>query len=141
MPVPALERIEDHLRTGELLDLDSQHVLRGWPLTTAGLLANAEATAARFSYRAGLFVAVSVEVTMPGWDEARILSGRRLRTRRAYSSAVARSVLAAGFELLPTFDLPHYSVVLPSYTERDAAHLLHVLGDVLVNPYYARGQS
>lgn len=75
MPVPALERIEDHLRTGELLDLDSQHVLRGWPLTTAGLLANAEATAARFSYRAGLFVGVSVEVTMPGWDEARILSG------------------------------------------------------------------
>jgi hypothetical protein len=137
--VPDLEPIEDHVRVGELFLPDS-HVLRGWPLTTVGLLANAQATAARFSYRTEPFVAVSVEVTMPGWDEARILSGRRLRTRRSYASAVVGSVLAS-FELLPTFDRPHYSLLLRSYTEREAEQLLRVFGHVLVNPYYARGQS
>lgn len=49
-------------------------------------------------------------------------------------------MLAAGFALLPTFDPPHYSVALPSYTETEARHLLEVLGNVLDNPYYLRGQ-
>jgi hypothetical protein len=31
-----LEPIEDHLRIGELLEPDSQLVVRGWPLSAGG---------------------------------------------------------------------------------------------------------
>jgi hypothetical protein len=134
------EPIEDCVRGGEVIDPDRQYVIRGWPLTTVGLLANAEATASRYSYHAEPFLAVSVEMTMPGWDAERILSGRRMRTRRSYAMAPASSVLAGGFELLPTFDAPHYSVVMGPYTEGEAERLLQALGDLLVNPYCIRSQ-
>lgn len=136
----ALEPIEDHVRAGEVLDLDRQYVIRGWPLTAVGLLANAEATASRYSYRADPLLAVSVEMTMPGWDAELILSGRRMRTRRSYAMASAGSVLDGGFELLPTFDAPHYSVVMGPYTEDEAQRLLQAFGDVLANPYCIRSQ-
>jgi hypothetical protein len=131
----ALEPIEDHVRAGEVLDLDRQYVIRGWPLTAVGLLANAEATASRYSYRADPLLAVS-----PGWDAELILSGRRMRTRRSYAMASAGSVLDGGFELLPTFDAPHYSVVMGPYTEDEAQRLLQAFGDVLANPYCIRSQ-
>lgn len=104
------------------------------------MLANAEATASRYSYRADPFLAVSVEMTMPGWDAELILSGRRMRTRRSYAMASAGSVLDGGFELLPTFDAPHYSVVMGPYTEDEAQRLLQAFGDVLANPYCIRSQ-
>jgi hypothetical protein len=135
-----LEPIEDHVRAGEVLDRDGQYVIRGWPLTTVGLLANAKATASRYSYRAEPFLAASVEMTMPGWDAERILSGRRMRTRRSYAMVPASSVLGAGFELLPTFDAPHYSIVMGPYTEDEAQRLLRALGDLLANPYCITNQ-
>lgn len=136
----ALEPIQGYVRAGEVIDPDRQYVIRGWPLTAAGLLANAEATASRYSYRAEPFLAVSVEMTMTGWDPERILSGRRMSTRRSYAIAPARSVLGGGFELLPTFEAPHYSIVMGPYTEDGAQRLLQALGDVLANPYCIRSQ-
>lgn len=135
-----LEPIEGYLRDGEVLVPDGQYVIRGWPLMTAGLLANAQATASRYSYRAEPFLAVSVEMTMPGWDAERILSGRRVRTRRSYVMVLARSVVGGGFELLPTFAAPHYSVVRRSYTDDEAQRLLRALGDKVANPFYVRSQ-
>jgi hypothetical protein len=49
-------------------------------------------------------------------------------------------LLAAGFQLLPTFRAPHYSVVLPAYGEESARRLLDVLGEVKRNPYYVGRQ-
>jgi hypothetical protein len=46
------------------------------------------------------------------------------------------SLAAAGFELLPTFGVPHYSVVLRAYTEAEATRLLEVLGPVPQNPHF-----
>jgi hypothetical protein len=133
-----LEPIENHLRASELLDPAGQVVIRGWPLTVAGLCANAEATSSRYSYRGSPLVAASSELTMVGWDPRRILSSRRLRTRRSYASAPAARILEAGFGLLPTFDAPHHSIVWPSYNETEAERLLEALGEVLDNPYYVR---
>ena len=52
------------MRAGEVLDVDRRYVIRGWPLTAVGLLANAEATASRSSDRAEPVRAGAVEMTM-----------------------------------------------------------------------------
>jgi hypothetical protein len=136
--VSDLEPIEGHLRSGELLDPDAQLVVRGWPLTVHGLLRNADATQRRYSLAGEPLVAISAEVTVAGWDVDRMLAGPRLRTRRSYAVALVGRVLEAPFDLLPTFQAPHYSVVLRSYTEGEAERLVAVFGAVRANPYYVR---
>jgi hypothetical protein len=49
-------------------------------------------------------------------------------------------VLEAGFGLLPTFNAPHYSVRLPSYTEASADRLVEVFGEVKPNPFHERSE-
>lgn len=133
--------IELHLRVGEVLDSDASLVLRGSPLTIEGVLANAERTAQRLSFSGEPFVAISVDVTIAGWDVEAILA-RRIGTRRSYAQARAGDLLAEGFALAPTFDEPHYSLILPSYTWDVAARLIEVFGDVMPNPHFnpRRGQ-
>jgi hypothetical protein len=133
-----LTPIEGHVRAGEVLDPEAALVIRGWPLTVDGLLRNADATRRRYSRAGRRFVAVSADVTMAGWDLDAILSGPRLRTRRSYAAVPIARVVEAGFRLLPTFGAPHYSVVLPSYTEVAAQRLLEVMGEVKVNPHHVR---
>lgn len=137
----SLEPIEDHLREGDELDAGAHLVIRGWPLTIEGLLRNADATRRRYSAGGEPFVAVSAEVTVGGWDVDSILSGSRLRTRRSYAAATVGEVLSAGFELLPTFSAPHYSVVVASYTEGQAERLIAVLGEIRPNPHHVRRQQ
>ncbi len=100
-----LEPIEPHIRPPEVLH-PADLVVRGWPLTVDALMDNADSTRSRYSYRGEPFAAVSAEATVPGWDLASILSGRRLRTRRRYAQVTTRELIAAGFTLLPTFSLP-----------------------------------
>ena len=133
-----LTPIEGHIRLGEVLDPDAHLVIRGWPLTADGLLRNADATRRRYSRGGRPFVAVSAEVTVAGWDVDAILSGPRLRTRRSYAAVPVRRVVEAAFDLLATFSAPHYSVVLPSYTDVAAQRLIEVLGEVKVNPHHVR---
>jgi hypothetical protein len=133
-----LEPIENHSRVGELVDPNAQLVVRGWPLTVDGLKRNALATSERYTYRGAPLVAVSAELTMPGFGLGQILAGRRLRTRSSYATVTARAVLAAGFGLLASFDAPHHSVMWGSYTDDEAERLLGVLGPAIDNPYYLR---
>lgn len=130
--------IEDALRIGEVLDPDAQLVMRGWPVNVDGILRNADLTMRRYSLGGEPFVAISAEVTIPGWDVESILRGPRLRSRRTYAIIGVRTLLDAGFELLPTFKAPHYSVRLPSYTEASARHLVDVFGAVRPNPFHER---
>lgn len=130
--------IEDMLRPGEVLDLDAHLVLRGWPVDVAGILRNADLTRSRYSLAGEPFVAISAEVTIPGWDVDSILKGPRLRSRRSYAIAPVHDLVDAGFDLIPTFNAPHYSVVLPSYTEGFAALLVEAFGDVKPNPHFER---
>lgn len=87
------------------------------------------------------FIAVSAEVTIQGWGLDAILAGPRLRTRSRYASAPVAAVQAAGFELLATFIAPHYSVVLPTYTETVVQRLLEVLGEPVHNPHFIGRRS
>lgn len=48
------------------------------------------------------------------------------------------AVVAGGFELLPTFSEPQYSVVLGTYTEEQAQRLIDLLGGARANPHYVR---
>lgn len=136
-----LEPIEPHLRPAEVLDPAAALVIRGWPLTVEGLLRNADATRRRYSMDGEPLVAISAEVTMPGWDVESILSGSRLRTRRSYASTFAYDVIEEGFRLLPSFSAPHYSIVLANYTEQEAQRLIAVLGDIRPNPYHVRRET
>lgn len=135
-----LERIEPYLRSGEELDPLADIVVRGWPLTVEGILQNADDARNRFSWSDEPFVAVSSEATAGGRTLEELLAGPRLRTRRRYASAVARSLLEAGFVLLPSFGVPHYSIVLRAYSDEEVRRLLDVLGEVHQNPYYGRRQ-
>lgn len=75
---------------------------------------------------------------MGEWTLESILSGPRLRTRSRYAAAGVHALVAAGFELLPTFLAPHYSVTWETYTAERVERLLEVLGHVLTNPYCVR---
>ncbi|HEY9562433.1 MAG TPA: hypothetical protein VIR30_01570, partial [Nocardioides sp.] len=114
-----LEAIDAYLRR-EVIDGSADLVVRGWPLTIDGLLRNADATRSRYSWQGEPLVAISAEVTVAGWNLDAILSGPRLRTRSRYARVLVAELAASGFELLPTFAMPHYSVLLPSYDERSA---------------------
>lgn len=131
-----LEPIEKHLRSNEVLDSAADLVVRGWSLTIDGILRNADATRNRFSRGGKPFIAISAEVTIAGWDLDAILAGPRLRTRSRYASAPVAALQAAHFELLATFVAPHYSVVLPAYTEQVVQRLLGVLGEPMPNPHF-----
>jgi hypothetical protein len=133
-----LTPIEGHVRAGEVLDPEAALVIRGWPLTVDGLLRNADATRRRYSRAGRPFVAVSAEMTVAGWDLDAIMSGPRLRTRRSYAAVSVGRIVETGFGLLATFGAPHYSVVLPSYTEVATQRLLEVMGEVTVNPHHVR---
>ncbi|MCP4083712.1 MAG: hypothetical protein GY745_01440 [Actinomycetia bacterium] len=67
--------IESHLRNAEVRDPTAALVFRGWPLTVEGLLRNADATRRRYSLAGESLVAISAEVTMPGWDVESIVLG------------------------------------------------------------------
>ncbi len=136
-----LEAIEAHLREGETIDRAAGLVVRGWPLDVEGLLRNSDATRSRFSWRGEPIVAISAEVSIAGWSVEMILAGPRLRTRSRYALAPVSDLVAAGFNLLPTFAAPHYSVLLPSYDEGSARRLLEVLGEMRRNPFYVGRQT
>ena len=57
-----LEPIEPHLRHEPALDPAAHLVVRGWPLTTDGLLSNADATRSRFSHQGRHFSAISISI-------------------------------------------------------------------------------
>ncbi|MCP3935943.1 MAG: hypothetical protein GY708_11300 [Actinomycetia bacterium] len=106
-----------------------------------GLLRNADATRRRYSLSGSPLVAISAEVTIEGWDVEAILSGQRLLTRHSYAAVPVGELLAAGFDLLPTFSVPHYSVALGSCTDEQAKRLISVLGPTRPNPYHERRRS
>jgi hypothetical protein len=133
-----LEPIEPHLRASPNLDLDADLVVRGWPLTVDGLLSNADATRARFSFDGLPLAAISAEVTVPGWPLDEILAGPRLRTRSRFATASVGLLVDDGFGLLPSFTAPHFSVVLDPYTAERAQRLLDLLGEVRANRHHVR---
>lgn len=136
------EAIEDHLRRGELDPAASHVLLRGSPLTIEKFTAHARRTAHAYSYLGEPCAGISVELSQGPADIARLLSGRRLSTRRRVARIRVEDVLRAGFVLLPTFSSPHYTVVIdraPTATIEGLAAL--AARDIIDNPYHQGGKE
>jgi hypothetical protein len=133
---PGLLPIEPHLRAEDPPD-DVVLVLRGGPLTVEKLLEHAIREQRRFSCRGLPMPSVSVDATVGGWTVEAILK-ERLWSRTSYAATTAGRLRQAGYVLLPTFDVPHYDLLLPTTTEDAAGRLLSLFGPAERNPYRRR---
>lgn len=132
----ALKPIEADVRAEEPPD-DTVLVIRAGPLTVEKLVEHAQRQQREYSYRGLPMSSVSVDAAVAGWTVEAILRDR-LWSRSSYSTGVVRVLRGAGFELLPTFEAPHYDVVLPTATTDAASTLLSLFGPAERNPYRRR---
>lgn len=133
--VRKLRPIEPHIRA-EVPPDDAVLVLRGGPLTVEKLLEHALREQSRFSYRGMPMPSVSVDAAVGRWTVEAILK-ERLWTRTSYATTT-RKLRRAGYELLATFEVPHYDLLLPAATEDAASTLLSLFGPAERNPYRRR---
>ena len=70
---------------------------------------------------------VSVDGLVAGWTVELVLR-ERLWSRSQFATATVGGVRAAGFEVLPTHDAPHFDVVFVEATLAEAGRLLDVFG-------------
>ena len=71
--------------------------------------------------------AISVYLTVTGWPVERILRVR-MHTRAGTRRQLRELVRAAGYELVPTGRVPHFSLVLPAASAAEATALLAHFG-------------
>ena len=64
-----------------------------------------------------------------------LLAGRMVSYREVHLPTAA-ALLDAGFELLPTFNRPHYTLRVATVEDHELARLLNTLGPAERNPYY-----
>jgi hypothetical protein len=131
-----LRPIEAELRADPPQDATTV-VVRGGPLTIEKLVQQARREQAVYSYRGQPLASISVDATVGEWTVDAILR-ERLWSRSSYAVATVEVLVAAGFELLPTFGAPHYDVVLPAATIEVASSLLSLFGPAQRNPYRRR---
>lgn len=82
---------------------------------------------------------ISVSLTVDGWDLAGLLAGP-LASRSAFAVSTAGAIRHAGFELLPTYEAPHYDLLLASGEYREAEAVVAIFGSPEPNPYKRRGR-
>jgi hypothetical protein len=131
-----LEPIELSVRE-EIAPDHAQLVVRAGPLTLEKLLQHARREQSRYSYRGRPMPSISVDVTVHGWTVESILR-ERLWSRSTYATSRVEDIRGAGFALLPTFETPHYDVVLPAPTTAAVGILLELFGAPVKNPYRRR---
>lgn len=68
-----------------------------------------------------------------------LLAGRMVSYRDVHLPT-AGALLDAGFELLPTFNRPHYTLRVATIQDEELSRLLHTLGPAERNPYYERAR-
>ena len=128
--------IESFIRDATPTD-DATVVVRAGPITVEKFLEHMRRQQDRYSYRQGPMVSISVDATVARWTLEAIL-GDRLWSRSTYATATAGALRRAGYELLPTFDAPHFDVVVPVETTDAAGSLLLEFSPAERNPYRRR---
>lgn len=131
------EDLRTHVRE-ESPASDAVVVLRGGPDTLEKLAGHARRTNAAYCLDGEPIWGVSVFAALDDVGPASLdrLLGDRLISYRVVHLATVGSLTGAGFELLPTFRRPHFTLMLSSDTELDLRRLLNALGSAEVNPYY-----
>lgn len=86
--------IEDVIRLEAVPD-DAVIVIRGGPITVEKIVEHALRQMELFSYRGEPMVAISADLTVPGWTVDRILEAR-MATRSRYATSEAGVLRRAG---------------------------------------------
>lgn len=114
-------------------------VVRGGPNSIERLLEHAQRTHAAYTLDGEPLWDVSVfcalEDVGPGSLDALL---RRFASYRIVHLPTVGNVAAAGFDLLPTFRRPHFTIRLDDAEGATLARLLDVLGPAQPNPYHGR---
>jgi hypothetical protein len=116
---------------------DAIVVVRGGPESTSRLREHAERTNERFTLDGQPAWGVSVFCALDDIGEASLpglLS--RFASYRVVHLPTAGEVRRAGFEMLPTFGRPHFTVMMPGADQVTMGRLLDALGAAEPNPYY-----
>ena len=132
------EPIETYLRSEEPPD-DAVVVVRGGPIAPEKIVEHAGRQAREYTYRNAPMYSISVSLTVGGWDLSALLIGP-LSSRSTFAVSTAGVVRAAGFPLLPTYEAPHYDLLLATGEYREAEVLLSLFGSPEPNPYERRGR-
>lgn len=131
--------IEHYLRSDAPSADDSFLLLRGSPLELGKLTDQALDFASRFTYRGGSHTGVSVVLATDETDADAQMAGRWLSTRPFVAVARVRDVRRSGFVLLPTFEAPHYTLIVGLTKAATLPALLDlVAADTRPNPYIRR---
>lgn len=114
---------------------ESQVVLRGGPDTGSLIRAHARRANRLFVLDGAELWAISVFVALDdvGAASTKAILQTKLRSYGHVYMPTAGRLRHAGFDLLPTFARPHFSVLMPSLDR--AQDLFAALGELLINPY------
>lgn len=130
----------DELRAslrGEAAPADGIVVVRGGPTSVAKVVAHAQRTHDAFVLDGEPFWGVSVFCALDDLGGASLEALlRRFASYRVVHLPLVGTLRSAGFELLPTFGRPHFTVTLAGPGQASA--LLDALGKAEQNPYHGR---
>jgi hypothetical protein len=115
--------------------LDASVVLRGGPDTASLLRSHARRLNRLYSLDDAPVFGVSVFVAFGdiGPTSERTILSRKLHSYPTIYRTTVGHLLASGFDVLPTFALPHHTVVIPSLEV--VAELAAAFGKLVRNPY------
>lgn len=116
-------------------------VLRGGPDTLALLRSHARRLNRLYVLDGLPIFGISVFVadSTSGHVSADAILATKLRSYPTMYRTTVGALAEAGFGLLPTFNAPHYTVLLPDLDAAD--DLAGVFGELLVNPYAEGGKE
>jgi hypothetical protein len=114
-------------------------VVRGGPNLIERLLGHAQRTHDAYTLDGeplwGVSVFCALDDVGPGSLDALL---RRFASYRVVHLPTVRDLTDAGFDLLPSFRRPHYTVRLGDAENRTLTRLLDALGPAQPNPYHGR---
>jgi hypothetical protein len=115
-------------------------VVRGGPDNVKKLAEHAARTNRAFELDGQPVWGVSVFLALDEIGEASLdgLLARRLSTYREVHLPRLIDVRDAGFDVLPTFGRPHFSLTIPDIEPETLDRLLAALGPATENPYHER---
>lgn len=137
-PTPDRQDIRPLLRDEEPLG-ENVVVVRGGPNSIERLLEHAQRTHDAYTLDGepvwGVSVFCALDDVGPGSLDALL---RRFASYRIVHLPTVGDVAAAGFNLLPTFKRPHFTIRLDDADDATLSRLLDALGPARPNPYHGR---
>ena len=133
------EPIETYLRDEEDPPNDAVVIVRGGPVAADKFVEHARRQAREYTFRGEPMHSISVSLTVGDWELSALLAGP-LSSRSTYAASTAGAVRGAGFGLLPTYDAPHYDLLLATGDYPEAERLLGMFSAPRPNPFKRRGR-